>query len=132
MIIEMNEDIEKYEETVMMGLTAQQTIFSGLAVGAGAGIVCLLYFKAGMSMMLSCYAAIPVVMPIALMGFYQYNGMNFFQFFFRFIKSFGMSRPLLYRSTESMKAYQTLSEQSKEGAKKKTKKKIQYLFSCLV
>lgn len=123
MIIEINEDIEKYEETVVMGLTAQQTLFSTLALLTGAGIILILYFYAGMGIMASCYISIPFIIPIALMGFYKYNGMNFFQFFSRFLKSFNMSKPLLYKSTESMRAYDKLLTMPETKPKKRTDEK---------
>lgn len=130
MVIEMNEDIEKYEETVVMGLTARQAIFSFLSLMVGAGIILFLYFCVGIGIMVSCYIAIPFVMPIALMGFYKYNGMNFFQFFSRFIASFRLSKPLLYQSTENMKEYEKLMIQPEDKKKirqvkeKKVQKKM--------
>lgn len=112
MKIEINEDIENYKETVVLGLTAQQAVFSAFSLVAGAGIVLLLYEKVGM--MAGCYLATPFVIPIALMGFYQYNGMNFFQFISRFVKSFALSKPLPYRSMENKKDYEKLLNVQKE------------------
>ena len=43
--------------------------------GSGCLIVFLLYEKIGLTF--SCYVAVPVVAPIALCGFYSYNGMGF-------------------------------------------------------
>ena len=37
MIIEINKDIEKYQESVAMGLTAKQLVYSILALGSGCG-----------------------------------------------------------------------------------------------
>lgn len=128
MRIEINEDIEKYEETVIMGLTAQQAVFSALSLLVGAGIVLFLYEKIGM--MASCYLATPFVIPIALMGFYRYNGMNFFQFFVRFIKSFTLTRPLPYCSTESRKAYEKLLVPSKDEQKKQLKPEKEEKKEC--
>lgn len=39
MIIEINKDIDRYKETVIMGLTARQLIFSVLSVLVGGGVV---------------------------------------------------------------------------------------------
>ena len=43
MVIEVNKDIDRYHESVAMGLTARQLIFSVASVVVGGGIVLLLY-----------------------------------------------------------------------------------------
>ena len=77
MVIEINKDIDRYQETVALGLSAKQLIFSAASVGVGAGIVLLLYRYIGLTG--SAYVAIPCVAPIALGGFYSYNGMDFYE-----------------------------------------------------
>ena len=72
MVIEINKDIDRYKESVVMGLTAKQLIYSVASVVAGGGIVLLLYPYIGLTP--SVYVAVPVVAPIALGGFYSYNG----------------------------------------------------------
>ena len=42
MVIEINKDIDKYQESVALGLTAKQLIFSIASVVVGGGIVLLL------------------------------------------------------------------------------------------
>ena len=76
MVIEVNKDIDRYQESVAMGLTARQLIFSIASVVVGGGIVLLLYKYIGLTG--SAYVAIPCVAPIALGGFYSFNGMNFY------------------------------------------------------
>ena len=76
MVIEINKDIDRYQESVAMGLTAKQLVFSIASVIVGGGIVLLLYRYIGLTG--SAYVAIPCVAPIALGGFYSFNGMNFF------------------------------------------------------
>ena len=78
MIIEINKDIDRYKETVIMGLTARQLIFSVLSVLVGGGVVLLLYPLIGLTA--SVYVAIPAVAPVALGGFYSFNGMNFYEY----------------------------------------------------
>ena len=63
MIIEINKDIDRYKESVVMGLTAKQLIFSVASVAAGGGIVLFLYRYIGLTP--SVYVAIPVAAPIA-------------------------------------------------------------------
>ena len=43
MVIEINKDIDRYQESVAMGLTAKQLVFSIASVIVGGGIVLLLY-----------------------------------------------------------------------------------------
>ena len=75
MIIEINKDIDRYQESVALGLTARQLIFSVASVAVGGGLVLLLYRYIGLTA--SAYVAIPCVAPIALQGFYSFNGMTF-------------------------------------------------------
>ncbi len=58
MVIEVNKDIDRYQESVAMGLTARQLIFSIASVVVGGGIVLLLYKYIGLTG--SAYVAIPV------------------------------------------------------------------------
>lgn len=59
MNISINRDIEKYQETVVMGLTARQLIFSIASIACGGAIVLLTYRHVGLTG--SAYIAIPVV-----------------------------------------------------------------------
>ena len=45
MIIEINKDIDRYQESVALGLTARQLIFSVASVAVGGGLVLLLYIQ---------------------------------------------------------------------------------------
>lgn len=106
MVIEINKDIERYKETVIMGLTARQLIFSVASVVVGGGIVLLLYPFIGLTP--SVYVAIPAVAPIALGGFYSFNGMNFYQFMGRKIRMLFANCPLAYVSTEGEETIQLI------------------------
>lgn len=97
MIIEINKDIEKYQESVAMGLSAKQLVYSILALGSGCIIVFLLYEKIGLTF--SCYVAVPIVAPIALCGFYSYNGMGFREVFTRYMKSIFRNKALVFKSS---------------------------------
>lgn len=118
MVIEINKDIDKYQETIALGLTAKQLLFSVASIVVGGGLVLLLYKHVGLT--LSAYIAIPVVAPIALGGFYSYNGMSFYEvmkkkWYFAF-----QNRSLLYSSTENEKVIEEY-KQSLITDKKKTK-----------
>ena len=101
MNISINKDIEKYQESVVMGLTARQLIFSIASVACGGAIVLLTYRYVGLTG--SAYIAIPVVAPLALNGFYSYQGMSFTQMFKRKLWFAFKNRPLTYISEESEK-----------------------------
>ena len=49
MVIEVNKDIDRYQESVAMGLTARQLIFSIASIVVGVGIVLLLYKYIGLT-----------------------------------------------------------------------------------
>ena len=122
MIIEINKDIEKYQESVAMGLTAKQLVYSILALGSGCLIVFLLYEKIGLTF--SCYVAVPVVAPIALCGFYSYNGMGFREVFTRYMRSIFRNKTLVFKSSgyrEMVSEIQAREESEKRAAAKKAK-----------
>lgn len=121
MVIEVNKDIDRYKETVVMGLTARQLVFSIASVVVGGGIVLLLYRYVGLTV--SAYIAIPAVAPIALSGFYSYNGMTFMQMMKKKLHFAFKNKPLTYLSTEGETEVEQirleeLATQKKSGGKK--------------
>lgn len=107
MVIEINKDIDRYQETVALGLTARQLMFSVASVVVGGGLVLLLYKYIGLTG--AAYVAIPCVAPIALGGFYSYNGMNFYEYMGKKLQFMFHNKALTYVSTESeqtIKAYE--------------------------
>lgn len=123
MIIEINKDIDRYQESVVMGLTAKQLIFSLASVAVGGSLVLLLYPKIGLTG--SAYVAIPAVVPIAMGGFYTYNGMDFYEvtrrrFYFMF-----QNRNLTFVSTEGEKEIEMYQREkaAKEKQEQKNRKK---------
>lgn len=120
MVIEINKDIDRYQESVVMGLSAKQFIFSIISVAAGGGLIVMLYRYIGLTA--SAYVAIPVVAPIALGGFYSYNGMSFYEVMGKkFHYMFG-NKTLTYVSTEgepAIKAYEQKRTNEKRAQAKK-------------
>ena len=116
MIIEINKDIDKYKETVVLGLTVRQLIFSLIALIAGGSIVLLIYPYVGLTV--SAYVAIPVVAPIALNGFYSYNGMTFTELMKKKLYYAFMNRPLIYSSTEGMHEVTAIRQEELQENKK--------------
>ena len=122
MVIEVNKDIDRYQESVAMGLTARQLIFSIASVVVGGGIVLLLYKYIGLTG--SAYVAIPCVAPIALGGFYSFNGMNFYEYMGKKLKFMFSNKPLTYLSTEGELAIaEYRMKELSTGKKKKRKQK---------
>ena len=60
MVIEINKDIDRYQESVALGLTAKQLKFSAISITVGGGLVFLLYRYIGLTA--SAYVAIPIVL----------------------------------------------------------------------
>ena len=120
MVIAVNKDIDRYQESVAMGLTARQLIFSIASVVVGGGIVLLLYKYIGLTG--SAYVAIPCVAPIALGGFYSFNGMNFYEYMGKKLHFMFGNRALTYVSTEGEPAIKQLEAEQNEQVKKKGRK----------
>ena len=120
MVIEVNKDIDRYQESVAMGLTARQLIFSIASVVVGGGIVLLLYKYIGLTG--SAYVAIPCVAPIALGGFYSFNGMNFYEYMGKKLHFMFGNWALTYVSTEGEPAIKQLEVEQNEQVKKKGRK----------
>ena len=120
MIIEINKDIDKYQESIVLGLTARQLIFSVASIIVGGGIVLLLYKYIGLTG--AAYVAVPCIAPIALEGFYSYNGMSFMQYWMKKIHFMIGNRTLTYISTESESEIQKYKLQENNTKSKKGKK----------
>lgn len=77
MVMEINKDIERYQESVALGLTARQLLYAAASLIIGAGVVYVLQIYIGLTA--AAYVAVPVVAPLALQGFYSYHGMSFME-----------------------------------------------------
>ena len=120
MVIEISRDIDRYKESVAMGLTAKQLVFSVASVAVGGGLVLALQYFVGLT--LAVYVAIPVVAPIALGGFYSYNGMDFYEYMGRKLKMMFPNHPLLYSSTEGEAEIKKMQEEEQTTGKRKIRR----------
>ena len=125
MIIEINKDIDKYQESVAMGLTAKQLIYSIDAVLVGGVIVLLTYKYIGLTG--SAYVAIPIVAPVAMGGFYTYQGMSFYEVTRRRIHFLFGNKDITYISTEGENAIKKL-KQEKALEQKRNQNKGNFYF----
>lgn len=121
MEIKVNKEIKNYKESVFFGLSFRQFLCSVLAVGAAVGV----YF--GLSKFLDketvSWLCIVCAAPVAVTGFFQYNGLNFERFIWAMIKSEILCSGIrLYKSRNYL--YELLEEVKIDDriAKKKTKK----------
>ena len=120
MVIEVNKDIDNYQETDVMGLTAKQLIYSIASVAVGGGLILLLYKYIGLTG--AAYVAIPCVAPIALGGFYSFNGMSFYEYMGKKLYFLFANRTLTFVSTEGESAIKQLEAEQNLQIKKKARK----------
>ena len=120
MHIEVNRDLDKFKESVVLGLSARQLIYSIIALALGSGIVLLVYPYVGLT--IAAYIAVPVVAPIALTGFYSYHGMTFVEMMKLKIHFSGKQPALPFESTEDEDEIKRLLFEEELEAKKKGKK----------
>lgn len=67
--VNINRDVEQYQESVMAGMNAKQTIAILAALLIGAGAVCFGYFFLGIPIEMAVYLAVPFSAPIILSVF---------------------------------------------------------------
>lgn len=66
MSININRDVEQYQESVVFGLNAKQAVAALLALAVGTGMTCALYFAACLPIQVSIYLSLPFCIPILL------------------------------------------------------------------
>ena len=83
--IKINKEIRNYKETLFFGLSLRQFVCSLLAVGVAVG----LYFalRNVLDRETVSWVCIVGAAPVAVAGFFKYNGMTLEQFLWAFIKS---------------------------------------------
>lgn len=83
--VKIPKEIRAHRETIFFGLSARQFICAVLAVGLAAGIYLGLGGVLGKET--ASWLCLIVAAPVAIAGFFQYNGMTLEQFLWAFIKS---------------------------------------------
>ena len=95
--IRVNKEIQDYKESIFMGLSMRQLIFSALA--AGMAVLIYFSFKGLLGTELVSWLCIVGALPFALLGFFRYHGMTFEQFLRAYIRSeFMIPTRIVYRS----------------------------------
>ena len=85
MEIKINKEIRNYKETIFFGLSLRQFICSVSAVGVAAMLYLLLHDIFGREVI--SWFCIIGALPIAVAGFFQYNGLTFERFVWAWVKS---------------------------------------------
>ena len=85
MEIKIPKEVRKHKETIFFGLSARQFFCAVVAVGLAVGIYIGLGPAIGNET--ASWLCILAAAPIALAGFFQYNGMTLEQFAWAFLKS---------------------------------------------
>ena len=85
MEIKIPKEIRQHRETLFFGLSTRQFLCAILAVGTAVGVYFLLKNVIGQET--ASWVCIVAAVPIAVTGFFQYNGLTFEQFAWAFIKS---------------------------------------------
>ncbi|MBP3663824.1 MAG: PrgI family protein, partial [Tyzzerella sp.] len=98
----------------------KQLIFSIASLVVGGGLILLLYPYVGLT--IAVYISIPVVAPIALGGFYSYQGMSFYEVMKRRFYFMFHNKPLTYVSTESVDELDKWNAEQKLKEKNKRKR----------
>lgn len=95
MEVKINKEIRNYTESMFLGLSLRQFIFSVLACGVAVGLYFLLRPRFGTETL--SWVCILGAFPFAAMGFIKYNGMTAEQFVWAWIKSeFLMPKKLMF------------------------------------
>lgn len=114
MEIKVNKEIKNYKESIFFGLSFRQFFCSVLALGVAVGVYFGLRNIVGKETV--SWLCIVCAAPVAVTGFFQYNGLNFERFLWAVIKSeFLMSGIRLYKSRN---IYHELLEEVKHNAVK--------------
>ena len=85
MEIKIPKEVRQHRETLFFGLSTRQFLCAVLAVGTAVGVYFLLKNVVGQET--ASWVCIVAAVPIAVTGFFQYNGLTFEQFVWAFIKS---------------------------------------------
>lgn len=114
--VNINRDVEQYEETIAFGLNASQTIAAIISIIVCIVVTCLLHFILGLSMGISIYLSLSACLFIMLPTLGRRNGLTVIE---QIKKTNQKKDVLLYDSGIQKK--QEDRERQKYGADKKRK-----------
>lgn len=85
MEVKINKEIRDYRESIFFGLSTRQFFCSLLAVMIAMGIYFILRGVLGKELL--SWLCIVAAMPVAVAGFFKYNGLTFEQYLWAFVKT---------------------------------------------
>lgn len=85
MEVRIPKEIRQHKESIFFGLSARQFLCSVTAVAIAVGVYLLLQHLVDQET--ASWACILAAAPVAIAGFFKYNGMNLEQFLWAFLKS---------------------------------------------
>ena len=113
MEVKIPKEIRDYQESIFLGLSARQFIFSCAAVVVAVGMYFV--FRKPLGTEVVSWLCILCAAPFAAIGFFRYNGMPFEKFSLAWIRSeFLMPKKLVFRA-------ENLYEQAIHSKKEKEK-----------
>lgn len=115
--IDICNDVEQYEESVVAGFNLKKTLYIGAAVVVGAAGMALFYFVFHINILISVYMIMPLVAPIIIKGFYREGKGSLLKDLLSMGKK---SKPLVFRSTEiaPVEIIQSEKRERTDGKKK--------------
>lgn len=97
MEIKIPKEVRQHKETIFFGFTMRQFVCAVLAVALAVGVYLGLGWFIGKEN--ASWACILAAAPVALAGFFSYNGMTFERFAWAFVKSqFLCAGPRVFRA----------------------------------
>ncbi|MBP3609468.1 MAG: PrgI family protein [Lachnospiraceae bacterium] len=108
--IDICNDVEQYEESVVAGFNLKKTLCIGAAVIVGAAGMALFHFAFHINILVSVYMMMPLVAPIIIKGFYREGKGSLLKDILGMGKK---SKPLVFRSTETAPV-ETVQDEKKE------------------
>lgn len=114
--ININQDVEQYQEPVAAGMNAKQTIAAILSIAAAALVTCIVYFGFGIPLKAAIYIAIPVCVPIMLPALGKQYGLTVME---RFQGSNKRKQVVAFATTRTLLIAEPLQEADDKKAKQK-------------
>lgn len=98
--VNINRDVEQYQESVLLGLNARQTVSALVTLLGGVGIIAACHYLAGISLQTGVYLAMPVCILLFLPALKTKEGIPVTEL----VKRSGQRRrKLLYKSVDVKK-----------------------------
>ena len=83
--IKIPKEVRRHKESIFFGLSARQFFCAVAAVGLAAGVY--LFLGSAIGKETASWVCILAAAPVAVAGFFNYNGMTLEQFIWAFVKS---------------------------------------------